>query len=416
MITNELFFQKEATKEVVKDAYDALYKEMVTDEVGYYTLPQSDMLLKIEGFIEDYDLEVKGIKNIVVIGIGGSSLGTKAIDTLLSHTPNRNNLNLIFMENVDPIEIDKNLKNLLFEESFFIMISKSGSTIETTSHVKYLIDRYDAPVDSSRFKEHFTFVTDRNSPLDDFGREYEVPCFHIPANVGGRFSVLSAVGLLPLTLLGYDTRALLAGANALKESFFDRQEDDLIQKAYYYSRHSKDFPINVLFSYSSAFSAFNDWYVQLWGESLGKIDKTQNHVGMTPVGIVGSIDQHSFLQLLIEGPRDKTVTMIKVKDFQTPLTIPDVHLPKLEKTDFINNHTFNELINAQCDATMQSIKDQGISVDMIEIEKLDAYNVGYMIMYYELLTSLCGYFLGINTYDQPGVELGKVILKEKFAN
>ncbi len=416
MITNELFFPKEAAKDIVEGAYDALYKEMVTDEVGYYKLPQSNMPLKIEGFIDDYDFEVRGIKNIVVIGIGGSSLGTKAVDTLLSHTPSRNSLNLIFMENVDPIEIEKNLKDLLFEESFFIMISKSGGTIETTSHVKYLIDRYDAPVDSDKFKEHFVFVTDENSPLDAFGKDCDIPCFHIPLNVGGRFSVLSAVGLLPLTLLGYDTNSLLAGANSLKESFFERKEDDLVQKAYYYATHSKDFPINVLFSYSSAFSAFNDWYVQLWGESLGKVDKLGNHVGMTPVGIVGSIDQHSFLQLLIQGPRDKTVTMIKVKDFQTPITIPDVHLPNLEKTDFINSHTFNDLINAQCDATMQSIKEQGIDVDLIEIEKLDAYHVGYMIMYYELLTSLCGHFLNINTYDQPGVELGKVILKEKFAN
>ena len=415
MIKNELFFSQEASEQEVENAYDALFKEMDSESIGYYTLPESDMLLKIEAFIDSYDFEAKGIKNIVVIGIGGSSLGTRAIDTLLSHTPQRNSRKLIFMENVDPVEIERNLKDLVYEESFFIMISKSGGTIETTSHVKYIIDRFDAPVESERFRAHFAFITDEGSPLDAFGEKCDVPCFHIPQNVGGRFSVLSAVGLLPLTLLGYDTRALLAGAKVYKEAFFAKQESALVQKAYYYARHSKNFPINVLFSYSSAFSAFNDWYVQLWGESLGKIDQTGASVGMTPVGIIGSIDQHSFLQLLIEGPKDKTVTMIKIKDFQKATAIPDVKLPELEKTDFINTHTFNELINAQCDATMQSIKDQGINVDSIEIEKLDTYNVGYMIMYYEILTSLCGHFLGVNTYDQPGVELGKVILKEKFA-
>ena len=415
MIKRELFFQKETNVQELENAYNALAEEMDSGQIGYYLLPESDMLFRIEAFIEDYDFDVKSIKNIVVIGIGGSSLGTKAVDSLLSHTPARNGRKLIFMENVDPVEIESNLKDLVYEESFFIMISKSGSTIETTSHVKYLINRFDAPVESAKFRDHFAFITDEGSPLDAFGKACDVPCFYIPSNVGGRFSVLSAVGLLPLTLLGYDTRALLAGAEALKDSFFEKNEDLLIQKAHYYAVHSATQPINVLFSYSSAFRAFNDWYVQLWGESLGKIDKNGKHVGMTPVGIIGSIDQHSFLQLLIEGPRDKTVTMIKVVDFEREIVIPDVTLPNLEKTDYINGHTFNELINAQCDATMESIMQQGIPVDKIEIGKLDEYNAGYMIMYYELLTSLCGYFLGVNTYDQPGVELGKVILKEKFA-
>ncbi|RUM67153.1 MAG: glucose-6-phosphate isomerase [Sulfurospirillum sp.] len=415
MIKRELFFEKEATDEVIAEAYDALRAERDSGKVGYYLLPESDMLAKIEAFIDDYDFEAKGIQNIVVIGIGGSSLGTKAVDSLLAHTPSRNGRKLIFMENVDPVEIESNLKDLVYEESFFIMISKSGSTIETTSHVKDLIHRFDAPVESEKFRSHFAFITDAGSPLDELGKTVKVPTFHIPHNVGGRFSVLSAVGLLPLTLLGYDTRALLAGAGALQNGFFDKSEDLLVQKAYHYATHSKDVPINVLFSYSSAFKEFNAWYVQLWGESLGKIDKAGNHVGMTPVGIIGSVDQHSFLQLLIEGPRDKTVTMIKVIDFQTPTVIPNVSLPHLEKTDYINGHTFNELINAQCDATMESIMQQGISVDKIEIGKLDEYNTGYMIMYYELLTSLCGHFLGVDTYDQPGVELGKQILKGKFA-
>ncbi len=414
MIKRELFFETEADKATIEGAYDALHEEMTSGRVGYYLLPESDMQTKIEAFISERDFS--GIKNIVVIGIGGSSLGTRAIDTLLNHTPNRNARRLMFLENVDPLEIDAALRDILFEESFFIMISKSGSTIETTSHVKYLIARFDVPVESDRFRNHFAFITDAGSPLDQMGSDVGVPVFHIPHNVGGRFSVLSAVGLLPLRLLGYDTAALLEGAKSKKDAFFARDEDLLVQKAHYYATHAKTFPINVLFSYAGAFRAFNDWYVQLWGESLGKIDQNGNHVGMTPVGIIGSIDQHSFLQLLIEGPRDKTVTMIKVVDFQKPIEIPDVSLPHLEGTDYINTHTFNTLINAQCDATMESVMQQGIKVDRIEIGKLDEYNVGYMIMYYELLTSLCGYFLGVNTYDQPGVELGKRILKEKFVS
>ena len=414
MIKRELFFPETAKEDEIGGAYDALLAEMESGRVGYYRLPESDMLMRIEAFVDDYDFEAKGIENVVVIGIGGSSLGSKAVESLLRHTPQRNSRRVLFLENVDPVEMAAQLKDLKFEESFFIMISKSGSTIETTSHVKYLIDRFDAPIESERFRDRFAFITDADSPLDRLGRDIGVPVFHIPHNVGGRFSVLSAVGLLPLTLLGYDTRAMLAGARALKDSFFARKEDMLVAKAHHYATHSRQFPINVLFSYGSAFREFNAWYVQLWGESLGKIDRTGAHVGMTPVGIIGSVDQHSFLQLLIEGPRDKTVTMLKVVDFETPLTIPEVSLPHLEQTDYINGHTFNELLGAQCDATMESIMQQGISVDRIEIGRLDVYNTGYLIFYFELLTSLCGHFLGIDTYNQPGVELGKRILKAKF--
>ncbi len=413
MINQELFFEPKISASHIEEAYGVLYEQMQSQEVGYYKLADGEIVSKIETFCEQKRLD--DIKSIVVIGIGGSSLGTRAVDTLLSHTENRNDKKLLFLENVDPVEIENTIKDIVFEESLFIVISKSGSTIETTSHLKYLLEYFKVETKSEKFRSHFVTVTDKDSVLDKFSQEFGLESFHIPLNVGGRFSVFSAVGLLPLSLLGYDIKAILSGAKEIRDSFFDKKEDLLVQKAHYYVAHSSYLPINVLFSYASAFRAFNDWYVQLWGESLGKVNKRGENCGLTPIGIIGSIDQHSFLQLLIEGPRNKTVTMIKVKDFQKDLKIPNISLKYLESTDFINGHTFNELINAQCDATMQSILDQGISVDLIEIDRLFEESVGYMIFYYELLTSLCGYFLGINTYDQPGVELGKRILKEKFA-
>ena len=413
MSSVEHFFTSGIIKSDIEEAYEAIIEESVSGEIGYYTLPE-DMkgLQEIKDFCANYDFDA--IKNVVVIGIGGSSLGTKAIDHMLSHTKNRNDKNLIFMENVDPNEIARNLKDVKFEESFFIMISKSGGTIETTSHVKYIVDRYDVGFEDSAFVKHFAIITDPLSPLDLFAKDKTLTTFHLPLNVGGRFSVFTPVGLLPLAILGYDIDALLQGARRLKKSFFEKNEDAMVQKAHYYAANQERLPINVLFSYSSSFKYFNDWYVQLWGESLGKIDRDGNRVGLTPIGLVGSIDQHSFLQLIIEGPQNKTVTMIKVEDFENDMMIPDVSIGHLEKTNFINNHSFNTLINAQCDATMQSIKDQGVDVDMITLPRLDESTAGEMIFYYELLTSLTGYFLNVNTYDQPGVELGKVILKEKF--
>ncbi len=410
MISSELHFKVNETQESIQKLYSAIESERDSGEVGYYLLPDDKKMIQE---IKDYSKD-KSYKNIIIMGIGGSSLGTKAIDELLGHTKNRNDKNLIFMENVDPNEITKNLKGVKVEESFFIMISKSGSTIETTSSMKYLLNKFNISFDSEVFKNQFAFITDSNSPLDQFASKYGVKAFYIPKNVGGRFSVFTYVGLLPLCMLGYDIEALLEGAKKLKDSFFAKNENTLVKKAYFYAKNAEKLPINVLFSYSSSFKYFNDWYVQLWGESLGKVDVNKNHVGLTPIGVIGSIDQHSFLQLVIEGPRDKTMTFIKVDDFENSMIIPDISLPFLEKTDYINEQSFNTLINAQCDATMQSVIDQGVNVDYIELPKLDEKSVGYMVFYYELLTSLVGQLLNINTYDQPGVELGKVILKENF--
>ena len=232
--------------------------------------------------------------------------------------------------------------------------------------------------------------------------------------MGGRFSILSAVGIVPLTLAGYDTKALLNGAGAFLDRLFAGGEKHLLEKACYYYENAQALSINVLFSYANELENLTKWYVQLWGESLGKIDSTGKSVGMTPIGLIGAVDQHSFLQLVIEGPKDKTVTFINIDDFENDLTIPDVSLRHIEKTDFINGKTFNELINAQCDATRQSLRDSGVPTDGITISKINEENIGAMIIYYELLTSLAGSMLKINTYDQPGVELGKTILYDNL--
>ena len=185
---------------------------------------------------------------------------------------------------------------------------------------------------------------------------------------------------------------------ACKRRFLEDGDDTLLQKAYHYATH-KNAKINVIFSYGDRFLEFNDWYVQLWAESLGK-KKAYKRYGLTPVGLIGSRDQHSFLQLIMDGVKDKTVTFIKVSAADG-----------LEGCDFVNGLNLGELINAQCGATMHALVQEGISVDVIELERLDEASAGFLIYYFELLTSATGIMLGINTYDQPGVEVGKRILK-----
>ncbi len=420
MLTQNLYFNDKMSyidEGRAGSVFDSIKSEMAN--IGYYSLPDgsADMLGQIYKFIIDNSLIYnKKLKNLIILGIGGSSLGTRAVDDALKHIKNRNKINLIFLENCDPVATNRLLSGVEIKNSMFLMISKSGGTIETTSIAKYIFDRYSFDFEKNRFKKRFLIVTDEGSPLDTFAKEYQLTTFHIPHNVGGRFSVLSAVGLLPLAILGYDIIKLLKGAESVKHSFFANHNSNMIKKAIYYADNSQNTPINVLFSYSSSLASFGAWYRQLWGESLGKINNQNQRIGLTPSELVGSIDQHSYLQLIVQGPLNKSVTFIKVKNFKNDTKIPSWSIKNLENTDYVNGMKMNDLINAQCEATLQTLNEQGVAVDLLEIDSLSEESVGALIFYFELLTSCTGVALGVNTYDQPGVEFGKKKLQQMLGN
>ena len=267
-------------------------------------------------------------------------------------------------------------------------------------------------------KDNTIVITESDSKLNYYASQNSIKSFEIPKNVGGRFSVFSAVGLIPLAIVGIDIDELLSGAKTIHDSFFDKEEAyvRLLKKARFFAEYKNNFNINVVFSYSSRLEGFNDWYIQLWGESLGKIDINSSRQGLTPIGIIGPIDQHSFLQLIIEGKRDKTVTVIKVEDFASDLEIPHVKLEGLEELDYIDGIKFSYLINQQADATIESINNlNDIPCDVITIDGVSEKSIAGLMYEYELLTSLSAKFMYINAYDQPGVESGKKILKERLS-
>ncbi len=398
-------FMFEDIDNLMLKAFEKVQKERESKITGYYDLPKESQKLVKEVELEDRE----DFDTIVVIGIGGSSLGTKAIYSLLKHK-NENYKKIIFLENPDPLELTNKFKAIDKEKSIFIVVSKSGTTIETISIFKALIRYFD--IDFK--KDRVYAITDKDSPLHNFAKLNGIKSYEIPKNVGGRFSVLSSVGIVPLTLAGFDTLSILKGAALILNRFFEKKEEHLLKKAAFIASNWKKYRMNVLFSYSTYLEDFTKWYVQLWGESLGKIDKNGQRVGLTPIGHIGSVDQHSFLQLLMEGPKDKSVTFLKIEDFENSLKIPDISLKYLEKTNFINSHSFNELLNAECDATKESLVKVGVPVDLISLDRLDEENIGEMILYFELLTSLVGVLLDVDTYNQPGVELGKKILYKKY--
>ncbi len=399
--------------QAMENAFKKIVEEKENGVSGYFTLG-SDSLPVMEDACSYAAANpyVKETDTIVVIGIGGSSLGTKAIDSIFKYQ-NKNVKKMIFLENPDEIDLSEKLSKIERDKTLFVVVSKSGSTIETISIFKEIIFKFSLDY-ADADKDHIMVITDRGSVLDQFAGAYGIKAYHIPANVGGRFSVLSAVGVVPLSIAGYDVKSILEGASATAERFFAQKENHIVKKAAFFTQYRESASINVLFSYATCLEDFTKWYVQLWGESLGKINACENHTGLTPIGHIGSVDQHSFLQLIMQGPRDKTVTFIKVYDFEKEMKVPDITLKFIEKTDYINGYSFNELIDGECEATKESIIKQGINVDSITLDSLSEKNIGSLIIYYELLTSLCGIMLHINTYDQPGVELGKEILQKKF--
>lgn len=377
--------------------------ELEKSHIGYYNLPYQDT-----NEIKEFASTVKQ-KDIVVLGIGGSSLGTYAIHKFLQHKENDKKLH--FLESTDPLDIDNRVSKINLNDALFIVISKSGTTIETVSILKYLHSL--VKID----KDNCIVITEFDSKLNDFAVHNGMKRFFIPKDVGGRFSVFSAVGLVPLAIMGIDIDNILNGCKEVNDSFFSKKEfyQEIMHKARFIVENKNRFNINVIFSYSSLLEGFNKWYIQLWGESLGKININMTKQGLTPIGILGPVDQHSFLQLIMEGKRDKTVTFIKVEDFQNDITIPDISLYGLEELDYINNLPFKKLINEQADATIEAIESlRDIPCDVITIGRVDEYNLAKLMYSYQLLTSVVGKFVQINTYDQPGVETGKIILKEKL--
>ena len=377
-------------------------------EVGYYDLPYQNIT-----YIQDYAKTISKT-HIVVVGIGGSSLGARAIYEFLLPS-NSYDKDLLFLETVDPLEIKHSLRSTNLDDTQFVIISKSGNTIETISLFKYL--NFLVTIDNS----NCTIISEAKSKLTKFANDNNIKTFDLAENIGGRFSVFSVVGMVPLAMVGVDIDNLLNGCKRVSDSFFKQTEyyKPIIRKARFLVENKGRFNINAIFSYSSSLESFNKWYVQLWAESLGKININDTRQALTPIALIGPVDQHSFLQLIIDGVRDKTVTFIKIDNLKDDTIVPRSANSKFNDLDFeyIEGLSFNELLNKQADATIKSVEEQkDIPCDVVTISTVDEYNIAKLMFSYQLMVSVIGQFLQINTYDQPGVEHGKTILKESLKN
>jgi glucose-6-phosphate isomerase len=385
-------------------------------ELGFLDLPGAhESTQQIRQFAEGAG---QAFSDIVVLGIGGSALGPIALRSAL-RSIRWNELGdeardyfprLHVLENVDPVTIAELLGRVELGRTLFLVVSKSGGTAETMA--QYLVVR-SRLVESlgDKFQRHLVFVTDpEKGSLRRIAREESIPTLDIPSNVGGRFSVLSAVGLLPAALIGIDIQALMAGAGDMAERCGVRELRKNPAAMYamlqWLADTQQGLGTHVIMPYSDNLRDVGDWFVQLWAESLGKTKPDGTSVGPTPIPALGATDQHSQVQLFMEGPLDKTVTFIAVGARSTDIQIPKLH-PDVPELAYLGGHSLGHLLDVERQATAGALARRGRPNMTITCEKLDAWHLGSMLMMLAIATVIAGALYEVNPLDQPGVELGK---------
>ena len=371
--------------------------------------------------ILQYAASVRGrFKNVCVLGIGGSALGNTALRTALTspypdpeQPPGLPRLHVL--DNVDPDLVGEFLDCVDPAQTLFNVISKSGSTAETMS--QFLIFRHALieKLGEEAHREHLVVTTDAEKGiLREIALRERYRSFVVPDGVGGRFSVLSPVGLLSSALVGIDVPGLLKGAVAMDERCRARElfeNPALFHSTIQYLLHTKKAkPMAVCFSYSHRLRDMADWYAQLLGESIGKRENRRGevvHRGPTPIRAVGVTDQHSQVQLYAEGPFDKWFTFLSVDEPDHHVPIPHA-FPDLEGVSYLGGRSLKELFQAERDGTRIALTEARRPNATIAMEKVDAHAIGQLIYMLELSVALMGEHYDVNAFDQPGVEAGKI--------
>ncbi|WP_027340132.1 glucose-6-phosphate isomerase [Halonatronum saccharophilum] len=409
----------DAMQERATKAHKAINEAKEAGELGFMELPEShkeiakDIKEYVEANRDKYD-------NFVVLGIGGSALGNIALQTALNHPYYNMNEEarggyprLFVPDNVDPDRLKGLLETLDLSKTLFNVISKSGGTAETMSQFLTARAMVVEELGEGAVKDHFVATTSANSGnLIKIAKEEEMKTYYIPENVGGRFSVLTPVGLISAAFTGIDIEELLAGA-AYMDKICDT--DKLWKNPAYlnatlqYLADQDGKPMSVMMPYAHSLKDVADWYRQLWAESLGKKVNRQGevvNVGPTPVKALGATDQHSQAQLYMEGPFDKVVTFLEVEKYNEELEIAPGY-ENISGVSYLGAHSFNELLTVEKKATELALTKNNRLNCTITFPEVNAFTIGQFLYMFELQTAFAGELYDINAFDQPGVELGK---------
>ncbi len=401
-------------------AQKAVERARGTGWLGWMELPynQNEIVEKIEkvaaGVRESFDA-------FVVLGIGGSALGPIAVQQALNHlrynelpAEKRGGPRLYVEDNIDPERMASLLDVIDVKKTCFNIITKSGATAETMSQYLIISELLKREVGEG-WQKHIIATTDREKGnLIKLAQQEGFELFCIPDGVGGRFSELCPVGLLPAAVCGINIRELLAGAAAMDERC---KTDDVWKNPalfeavlQYIAMQDMDANVHVVMPYADSLKYMADWFCQLWAESLGKNVTRKGmavNVGQTPTKALGVTDQHSQLQLYTEGPYDKVITFLKVRDFRSEFEISH-GCKEFADVAFLGGKTLNALISAEQSGTEYALCRAGRMNQTIELPHVDEYTIGQLLYFFEMATAYAGELLDVDAFNQPGVEVSKI--------
>ncbi|MFO7168567.1 MAG: glucose-6-phosphate isomerase [Chloroflexota bacterium] len=386
-------------------------------ELGWPELPAQD----VSG-IEQLAAAIRSrFEAFVVLGIGGSALGNIAVQTALNHTfynelpaEQRGGPKLYVIDNSDPELNAHLLETIDLRRTAFNVISKSGTTAETMASFLLVRDALAKQVGEEKLREHIFLTTDPHGGfLRQIGEREGWTMLDLPPKVGGRFSVLTTVGLLSAAVTGVDIRAMLAGAGygyQLASEPDPLRNPAALGAMVCWLLAERGQNIVVMMPYAQRLARVSDWFAQLWAESLGKrLNRAGEvvHVGSTPVKALGATDQHSQVQLYAEGPFDKLINFLAVERYGRETPIPGAYAD-LEGVAYLGGHTFAELISAEQRATAIALTEAGKPNITHTLPEVNAFTLGQLFMLLEMQTAIAGELWNINAFDQPGVEAGKI--------
>ncbi len=409
-----------AWAEKAKAAAQAVAKNRGAGWLGWTELPYNQQ--EIVADIEETAKSIrKDFEAFVVLGIGGSALGPIAIQQALNHLhynelsdQKRNGPRFYVEDNIDPERMAALFDVIDVRKTCFNVITKSGATAETMSQYLILTDALKKAVGEG-WQKHIVATTDHEKGnLIKLAKAEGFKLFYIPASVGGRFSELSPVGLLPAAVCGIDIRSMLHGAKCMdnrckSENVWENPAllEAVLQMICMQEKHVN---IQVVMPYADSLKYMADWFCQLWAESLGKNvtrDGAPCNVGQTPTKALGVTDQHSQLQLYTEGPYDKVVTLMKVGSFRKTTEIPH-GCEEFADVAFLGGKTLNQLIEAERQGTEYALYKAGRMSQTITLPVVSASTIGQLIFFFEMATAYAGELLNIDAFNQPGVEESKI--------
>ncbi|HNX62782.1 MAG TPA: glucose-6-phosphate isomerase [Candidatus Limiplasma sp.] len=414
------FGEVESMQDAAAAAQNAVENNRGTGWLGWMQLPynQSEIVENIEKVAAKIRNDFEAF---VVLGIGGSALGPIAVHQALNHqrwnelpAEKRGGPKFYVEDNIDPERMASLLDVIDVKRTCFNVITKSGATAETMSQYLIISELLKKEVGEG-WQKHIVATTDsEKGNLIKLARQEGFELFYIPDGVGGRFSELTPVGLLPAAVCGIDIRAMLEGAAAMDE----RCKTDNLWKnpallnavLQYLAMEERHENVQVVMPYADSLKYMADWFCQLWAESLGKNVTRKGmavNCGQTPTKALGVTDQHSQLQLYTEGPYDKAITFLKVHKFQNEVVIAD-GCEEFADVHFLSGKTLNSLIDAELRGTEYALYRAGRMSQTITLPEVNAYTIGQLICFFEMATAYEGELLDVDAFNQPGVEGSKL--------